>query len=48
MYDHTLPQDQAETQAVPAEPTERAGWQAPDFTVVDTAMEITAYALSAK
>ncbi|GAA2334010.1 pyrroloquinoline quinone precursor peptide PqqA [Streptomyces kunmingensis] len=43
MQEQTLPTP--ETQAQPAEPT---GWQAPDFTVVDTAMEITAYALTKK
>ncbi|GAA4811711.1 pyrroloquinoline quinone precursor peptide PqqA [Streptomyces ziwulingensis] len=33
------------------EPSERrtaAGWQTPDFTVVDTALEVTAYSLRGK
>jgi coenzyme PQQ precursor peptide PqqA len=42
MQDQSLPQPQA-----PAQP-ESTSWQTPDFTVVDTAMEITAYALSTK
>ncbi|MEU1623070.1 pyrroloquinoline quinone precursor peptide PqqA [Streptomyces sp. NPDC005722] len=28
--------------------TEPTGWQAPDFTVVDTALEVTAYSLRSK
>ncbi|MGW0903180.1 pyrroloquinoline quinone precursor peptide PqqA [Streptomyces sp. NPDC002853] len=43
MQEQTLPT--SETQSQPAQPT---GWQTPDFTVVDTAMEITAYALTQK
>ncbi|MFJ8827029.1 pyrroloquinoline quinone precursor peptide PqqA [Streptomyces sp. NPDC102467] len=43
MHDHTLPETGTE-----AQPAEQTGWQTPDFTVVDTAMEITAYALSRK
>ncbi|MCQ4209430.1 pyrroloquinoline quinone precursor peptide PqqA [Streptomyces longispororuber] len=41
MQDHTLPQPQSQ-------PAETPGWQTPDFTIVDTAMEISAYALSTK
>ncbi|MEY2243802.1 pyrroloquinoline quinone precursor peptide PqqA [Streptomyces sp. BF23-18] len=34
----------------PAEPAAQtlAGWQSPDFTVVDTALEVTAYSLRTK
>ncbi|MFE6776284.1 pyrroloquinoline quinone precursor peptide PqqA [Streptomyces sp. NPDC057702] len=33
--------------ALAASPAEgSAGWQTPDFTVVETALEVTAYALS--
>jgi coenzyme PQQ precursor peptide PqqA len=31
-----------------AEPTDRAAWQTPEYTVVDTALEVTAYSLSAR
>ncbi|MFJ9174089.1 pyrroloquinoline quinone precursor peptide PqqA [Streptomyces sp. NPDC102360] len=44
-------QDQTVTHATPESQVraqESTGWQTPDFTVVDTAMEITAYALSTK
>ncbi|WP_338703231.1 pyrroloquinoline quinone precursor peptide PqqA [Streptomyces sp. Q6] len=43
MQDNTLPTPQPQ-----AQPAQSTGWQTPDFTVVDTAMEITAYALSSK
>ncbi|MFD6426886.1 pyrroloquinoline quinone precursor peptide PqqA [Streptomyces sp. NPDC060198] len=31
----------------PADTTTPASWSTPDFTVVDTAMEVTAYSLNA-
>ncbi|MFB7333176.1 pyrroloquinoline quinone precursor peptide PqqA [Streptomyces adustus] len=43
MYDETAAQHRAE----PADRTP-AGWQSPDFTVVDTALEVTAYSLRTK
>ncbi|WP_392958693.1 pyrroloquinoline quinone precursor peptide PqqA [Streptomyces sp. LN245] len=43
MYDETRTQHQAEPTA--QTPT---GWQSPDFTVVDTALEVTAYSLRTK
>ncbi|WP_425826548.1 pyrroloquinoline quinone precursor peptide PqqA [Streptomyces fractus] len=43
MQDQTLPQPPAQDRTDP-----NTGWQTPDFTVVDTAMEITGYALSTK
>ncbi|WP_328457450.1 pyrroloquinoline quinone precursor peptide PqqA [Streptomyces sp. NBC_00386] len=43
MYDETRTQHQAEpTAQTPAD------WQSPDFTVVDTALEVTAYSLRTK
>ncbi|MFD6276382.1 pyrroloquinoline quinone precursor peptide PqqA [Streptomyces sp. NPDC060209] len=42
MLESTAPQQQAETPAATPE-----GWATPDFTVVDTAMEVTAYSLNA-
>ncbi|WP_328557900.1 pyrroloquinoline quinone precursor peptide PqqA [Streptomyces sp. NBC_00358] len=41
--------DETRTQH-PAEPAARTpeGWQSPDFTVVDTALEVTAYSLRTK
>ncbi|MFG2589449.1 pyrroloquinoline quinone precursor peptide PqqA [Streptomyces sp. NBC_01166] len=41
MLESTTAQQQAE--AAPATP---GGWVTPDFTVVDTAMEVTAYSLN--
>ncbi|MFJ7967120.1 pyrroloquinoline quinone precursor peptide PqqA [Streptomyces sp. NPDC096324] len=34
----------------PSEPAAQAptGWQSPDFTVIDTALEVTAYSLRTK
>ncbi|MDA5147008.1 pyrroloquinoline quinone precursor peptide PqqA [Streptomyces sp. AD681] len=45
--------DIVNTEAQPQHQPERSrqvctGWQAPDFTVVDTAMEVTAYSLRQK
>ncbi|MFF3850645.1 pyrroloquinoline quinone precursor peptide PqqA [Streptomyces sp. NPDC002328] len=34
--------------AAPAEQTDRSGWRTPGYTVVDTALEVTAYSLSAR
>ncbi|MFJ3666820.1 pyrroloquinoline quinone precursor peptide PqqA [Streptomyces sp. NPDC090106] len=41
--------DEPRTQQ-PTEPPAQApaGWQSPDFTVVDTALEVTAYSLRTK
>ncbi|MET9593993.1 pyrroloquinoline quinone precursor peptide PqqA [Streptomyces sp. NPDC006516] len=42
MLESTTSQQQAETPAATS-----AEWVTPDFTVVDTAMEVTAYSLNA-
>ncbi|MFF3313567.1 pyrroloquinoline quinone precursor peptide PqqA [Streptomyces sp. NPDC002952] len=42
MLDNTTPDQQAN--AATTTPSE---WETPDFTVVDTAMEVTAYSLNA-
>ncbi|GGM96798.1 pyrroloquinoline quinone precursor peptide PqqA [Streptomyces fuscichromogenes] len=44
MRDETHTQQQSNE---PAAPTP-VGWQSPDFTVVDTALEVTAYSLRTK
>ncbi|MER6980654.1 pyrroloquinoline quinone precursor peptide PqqA [Streptomyces carpinensis] len=43
MHDETRTQRQSEPAA-----QSLAGWQSPDFTVVDTALEVTAYSLRTK
>ncbi|MET9892294.1 pyrroloquinoline quinone precursor peptide PqqA [Streptomyces sp. NPDC006465] len=41
--------DELHTRHVPQPPEKPSGsWQAPDFTVVDTALEVTAYSLREK
>ncbi|MET8681042.1 pyrroloquinoline quinone precursor peptide PqqA [Streptomyces sp. NPDC004647] len=39
---------QAAEQAQPSGTTGETGWQTPDYQVVETALEVTAYALSSR
>ncbi|MET8209699.1 pyrroloquinoline quinone precursor peptide PqqA [Streptomyces sp. NPDC005373] len=45
---HNLTHSQAVPQSRQEPAEQRADWQTPDFTVIDTAIEITAYALTRK
>lgn len=44
---HTIEQTEHQA-ATPAEQTDQAGWQTPGYTVVDTALEVTAYSLATR
>jgi coenzyme PQQ precursor peptide PqqA len=40
--------NEPQTQHQDQPPAQTGGWQTPDFTVVDTALEVTAYSLRTK
>jgi coenzyme PQQ precursor peptide PqqA len=47
--DHTNgPGREARTEAAPRPSTAEAAWERPDYVVVDTALEVTAYSLATR
>ncbi|MFJ4624140.1 pyrroloquinoline quinone precursor peptide PqqA [Streptomyces sp. NPDC088812] len=40
--------EQIQHPATTTEPADRTAWQTPGYTVVDTALEVTAYSLSVR
>jgi coenzyme PQQ precursor peptide PqqA len=42
------PLTQAEQQAQPQQSSGPTGWQTPEFAVIETAMEVTAYYMTAR